>query len=125
VTDAGTDFGRLLTAFREARGWTKAQLAERAGLDPSSVSRFEAGTRDPEPRTAVALAEALGLAPVERERLYAGAGVRSPVWDDPLLAALAELWIDPAIPRDVADDLRTLVRVAVEHGRRGREQRRG
>jgi transcriptional regulator with XRE-family HTH domain len=120
VTDAGTDFGRLLTAFREERGWTKAQLAERAGLDPSSVSRFEAGTRDPEPRTAVALAEVLGLSPIERERLYANAGVRSPVWDDPLLAALVALWVDPAVPADVAADLRTLVRVAVEHGRHAR-----
>ena len=44
-------FGQLLTELREARGWTKTQLAERAGLDPSSVSRLEAGFRAPEPRT--------------------------------------------------------------------------
>jgi hypothetical protein len=60
------------------------------------------------------------LTPVERERLLASAGFRSEAWNDPLIVALVELTLDPTLPSDVADDVRTLIRVAVEHGRRGR-----
>ena len=115
-----TRFRQLLIAYREELGWTKTQLAERAGLDPSSVSRLEGGSRTPEVGTIDALAAAMKLTPVERERLLASAGFRSEAWNDPLVAALVELILDPALPRGVADDVRTLIRVAVEHGQRGR-----
>jgi transcriptional regulator with XRE-family HTH domain len=121
VSDGGTtEFGRRLSAYREELGWTKTQLAERAGLDPSSVSRLEGGSRTPEAGTIDLLAEAMKLTPLERERLLASAGFRSEAWDDPLIVELIELTLDPAVPRDVVADVRTLIRVAVEHGRRGR-----
>jgi transcriptional regulator with XRE-family HTH domain len=113
-----TEFGRLLIAYREELGWTKTQLAERAGLDPSSVSRLEGGSRTPERSTIDTLAAAMKLTPVERERLLASADFRSDAWNDPLMAELVELTIDPTLPKNVAADIRTLVRIAVEHGRR-------
>jgi len=122
VSDNGTtEFGRRLTAYREELGWTKTQLAERAGLDPSSVSRLEGGSRTPEPATIDVLAAALKLSPVERERLLASANLRSEAWNDPLIVALVELTLDPDLPQQIADDVRTLIRVAVEHGQRARE----
>jgi transcriptional regulator with XRE-family HTH domain len=125
VSDNGTtEFGRRLTAFREELGWTKTQLAERAGLDPSSVSRLEGGSRTPEPATIDVLAAALKLSPVERERLLASANLRSEAWNDPLIVALVELTLDPDLPQQIADDVRTLIRVAVEHGQRAREAAR-
>jgi transcriptional regulator with XRE-family HTH domain len=125
VSDNGTtEFGRRLTAYREELGWTKTQLAERAGLDPSSVSRLEGGSRTPEPATIDVLATALKLSPVERERLLASANLRSEAWNDPLIVALVELTLDPDLPQSIADDVRTLIRVAVEHGQRGREAAR-
>jgi transcriptional regulator with XRE-family HTH domain len=121
VSDGDTTrFRQLLSAYREELGWTKTQLAERAGLDPSSVSRLEGGSRTPEAGTIDVLAAAMKLTPVERERLLASAGFRSEAWNDPLIVALVELTLDPTLPSDVADDVRTLIRVAVEHGRRGR-----
>lgn len=122
MSDNGTtEFGRRLTAYREELGWTKTQLAERAGLDPSSVSRLEGGSRTPEAGTIEVLADAMRLSPVERERLLASANLRSAAWNDPLIVELVELTLDPALPPGVAADLRTLIRVAVEHGRRGKE----
>jgi transcriptional regulator with XRE-family HTH domain len=120
-----TAFGRLLAAYREELGWTKTQLAERAGLDPSSVSRLEGGSRTPERSTIDTLAAAMKLTPVERERLLASADFRSDAWNDPLMVELVELTLDPAVPPNVAADIRTLIRIAVEHGRRGRQEGRG
>jgi transcriptional regulator with XRE-family HTH domain len=123
VTDGGAAaFGRRLAALREARGWSKTELAKRSGLDPSSVSRLEAGERTPESGTVDALAAALAISPVERERLIASAGLRSAALNDPLVTELIELLVDPSLPADLAADVRTLLRVAVEHGRRGRRE---
>jgi transcriptional regulator with XRE-family HTH domain len=116
-----TEFGRLLAAYREARGWTKTQLAERAGLDPSSVSRLEGGSRTPERSTIDTLAAAMNLTPVERERLLASADFRSDAWNDPLMVELVEATLDPALPEDIAADVRTLIRIAVEHARHSRQ----
>jgi transcriptional regulator with XRE-family HTH domain len=126
LADGGTtEFGRLLAAYREALGWTKTQLAERAGLDPSSVSRLEGGSRTPERSTIDTLAAAMKLTPVERERLLASADFRSDAWNDPLMVELVEATLDPTLPQNVAADVRTLIRIAVEHARRGGQGGRG
>lgn len=118
VAEHASDFGPLLTELRTARGWAQAKLADRSGLDPSSVSRFEAGTRAPERETVLAFADAMALPVIERERLLAAAGFRSEAWDDPLISELVEVLADPTLPDDVAGDLRALLRIAIEHGRR-------
>lgn len=118
--DGTTEFGRLLAAYREELNWTKTQLAEQAKLDPSSVSRLEGGSRLPELTTIKVLAEAMKLSPVERERLIASAGFRSEAWSDPLIVELVELLLDPTVPEQTHDELRTLIRVAVAYGQRDR-----
>lgn len=40
-------FPARLRSVRELRGWTQAELAQRAGLPPTSISHFEGGTRKP------------------------------------------------------------------------------
>jgi transcriptional regulator with XRE-family HTH domain len=45
--------------FRERRGWTVDELAERAGIAPRTVARIEAG-HDAQVSTFIAVAEALG-----------------------------------------------------------------
>lgn len=42
-----TTFARQVTAWREKRKWSKAQLATRMGFDPSYVSHVENGTKPP------------------------------------------------------------------------------
>jgi len=74
----------------------------------------------PERETVIAISDAMALPVVERERLLAAAGFRSEAWDDPLIAELVEILADPSVPTAVAVDVQTLVRVAVEHGRRAR-----
>ncbi|HET8522756.1 MAG TPA: helix-turn-helix domain-containing protein [Thermomicrobiales bacterium] len=118
------DFAPLLTELRTARGWTQKQLAQAAQLDQSYISRLEAGTRMPEHPTTLKLADALDLSPIERERLLAAGGFRSEAWDDPLLRDLISLLLDPALPAQTKEDVRTLLRVAVEHGHRAQEEPR-
>lgn len=43
VAATSKDLGELVRGFRKQLGWTQAQLAERAGLLPKTVSAIEAG----------------------------------------------------------------------------------
>ncbi len=49
---------RVLSA-RKRRGWSQAELAKRAGLQPSAVSHFETGNREPSFRNIAVLARTL------------------------------------------------------------------
>lgn len=109
----GMSVARLLAAYREARGLSKADLAERAGMNPSSITRFEQGTRDPERDTILQLSRAMMLPMVDRDRLLAAGGYRSEVWDDPLLVELAQLIADPAVPAAAREQARSVVRMAI------------
>jgi DNA-binding XRE family transcriptional regulator len=48
-------FGRQMRRDRLAHGWTIAELARRAGLNPAHLSRIENGTRPPTARIAAAI----------------------------------------------------------------------
>lgn len=52
--------GLRIKTLRQARGLTQAQLAERCGYEPLTVSRFERGTYAPGIDTLAAIAEVLG-----------------------------------------------------------------
>ena len=54
--------GRGIKRLREKRGWSQTQLAERAGLTQSHVSRLENGEHSPTHLTLSKLAEALEVA---------------------------------------------------------------
>ena len=56
--------GRLRTA-REATGWAQGRLAVQVGATLTSISAWERGTRTPEPKTFLALAKALHIAPAD------------------------------------------------------------
>jgi transcriptional regulator with XRE-family HTH domain len=115
-----TPFGELLGNLRAARAWSQGRLAKQAGLDPSAVSRLEAGVRAPERDTVQRLADALVLPMTERDRLLAAAGFRSIALDDPLISELAMLLADPSLPEQVQQELRAVIRVAIQYGRNAR-----
>jgi transcriptional regulator with XRE-family HTH domain len=46
VNDESVRLGKKVTAAREARGWSKADLARKAGVSPSYVTRIEQGKFD-------------------------------------------------------------------------------
>ena len=79
--DGRSALGELLGSFRTARGWSQGRLAQQAQLDPSFVSRLEAGTRAPERETVNRLADALSGAPCVRGSgvCFEGTGLRATI----------------------------------------------
>ena len=51
---------KRITYERKRRGWSQAELARRAGVHTTSMSRIESGQEPPYPRRAARLAAALG-----------------------------------------------------------------
>jgi transcriptional regulator with XRE-family HTH domain len=59
------EVSRIAVRFlRGFRGWSQAELAAAAQIDPSAVSRYESGDQVPTRRTMLQLAAAAGLSPV-------------------------------------------------------------
>lgn len=106
---------RLITRFREERGISKAELAERTGMNPSTITRLEQGSRDPERETILQLSEAMMLPMADRDRLLAAGGYRSEMWDDPMLVELAQLMASPDIPEASREEARSVVRMAIAY----------
>lgn len=76
--DAVPGFGEKVRELREAKGWSQAELAERASTHFTTVSKIEKGDRSASFQLALRLAEAFGvsvmrLVPADwRDRLEAG-----------------------------------------------------
>ena len=112
-----SEFARLLERLRHERGWSKADLAKRSALDPSSITRFEQGNRNPDRETVLQLAEAMALPMVERDRLLAASGYRSEIWDEPLLVELSHILADDDVPADAREKVRAVLQMAIAYGR--------
>lgn len=120
TTKARSEFPGRLEQLRSRRGWSKADLAKRAGLDPSSITRFEQGSRHPDRDTVLLLAETMALPLVDRDRLLASAGYRSELWDDPLLVDLSTLLKDADTPRAIREEVRSILKAALAYGKLSR-----
>lgn len=105
-------FPDLLVKLREERGLSKAELAKKAGLDPSSITRFEAGQRAPERLSIIQIADAMVLPAMDRDRLLASAGFRSEIWDDPALVDLVMLLNDDEVSAQAKAEVRSVLRMA-------------
>lgn len=105
-------FPELLARLREERQLSKADLAKKAGLDPSSITRFEAGQRAPERLSIMQIADAMVLPAMDRDRLLASAGFRSELWDDPAMVDLVMLLNDEAISPQAKAEVRSVLRMA-------------
>jgi transcriptional regulator with XRE-family HTH domain len=67
-------FGMLLRFYRAGQGLSQSELARKAGLTYSAISRLEAGNRRPKRETVESLAKALELGPEEAKELFEKAG---------------------------------------------------
>jgi transcriptional regulator with XRE-family HTH domain len=56
-----TLFTTRLREARDARGWSQAELAQRADMQPSAIAHFEAARRKPSFDNVRRLAKALGV----------------------------------------------------------------
>ncbi len=111
------DFAHQLKRLRDERAWSKADLAKRSDLDPSSITRFEQGSRNPDRDTIFQISDAMALPLVERDRLLAAAGYRSEIWDEPLLIEISHLLADRQLPLAVREEVRSVLRMAIAYGR--------
>lgn len=57
---AQSSLGKAIAERRQAKGWDQAALAKEVDVDPSTVSRIEAGRSEPSLGTLRRLASALG-----------------------------------------------------------------
>ena len=58
------DFGKRIKDLRMSRGWSAEELAERCGVSPATIYRYERGTISSAPVDKIApIAEALGVSP--------------------------------------------------------------
>jgi len=63
--DIGAIFGGVLQRHRGKAALTQEELAFRAGIDRTFVSRLERGIRQPTITTLIGLAEAMGISATE------------------------------------------------------------
>lgn len=117
VRGADLEFAGLLQHLRNERGWSKAELAKRARFDPSSITRFEQGSRTPERETVLQLADAMALPMRDRDGLLAAAGFRSELWDDPLLVELSQVLAEESLPVAARDEVRSVIRMVIAYCR--------
>lgn len=93
-TNRGWGLDELLRAHRRKAMLSQEELARRAGVSVRTVSNIERGLQvSPRPATLTQLAEALGLAPVESERMAAAALGEAPTETTPAqVASAAQAW---------------------------------
>jgi transcriptional regulator with XRE-family HTH domain len=69
VTVGRTPLAERIILERAARGWSQAELAERAGVSPSTIALAETGSTKTSARTLYRIAEALEIDPLVLLRL--------------------------------------------------------
>ncbi len=130
---AAVRFGQMLARMRQAQRLSQNQLAQRAGLNHSYISRLESGDRGDPSRTVVEqFVGALGLDPDGRDadelRMAAGFLPVDPahlLTGETALAKLAALLEDARLPDASRATLRRILALLVEEYGRIAEQREG
>ena len=117
-----TEVPALLQAYRLRRGLSQTALAQRIGVTPSTVNRFETGAREPGQAALLAIGRALALTRDELDGLLRAAG-EPPLdlievgVDDPDLRLVLAILADPEIPATEKLEFRWQVRLAARRWR--------
>lgn len=118
-----SEFGERLRRERLAAGLSQNELGRRAGINPGTINRLEAGERAPTGQEQVlALAAALGLPPGRRDALLAAAGLLPEALArlgaaDPTIVLVADILADPTIPPAERADFRLQIALAARRWR--------
>ncbi len=107
-----TPFGAALKRLKVNRGYTNSELARRAGIDQSYVSRIQYGDRQPSRGVVVDIAAALGCDEAELQSLLVSAGYAPAdgLTIDADLLALNEALASDDLPDAWKDAMRDSVR---------------
>lgn len=115
------EFGPALQRLREARGWNRKELAERAQVDASTITRLESGERGVSRELAKRLAITLELTNAEELDFLHKAGFlaseAASMLSEPDLARLAGLLGRPELKAEHRTLLLRHVRLALELAR--------
>ena len=105
-------FAEALRGERQSAGLTQSELAERAGLESSTISKYESGKKPGTPRVSiiVALEAALGI---EDRRLHSAAGWGPYPPERPIPRPEGAQVTPESLPDDRAELLK-LIRIASE-----------
>lgn len=108
--------GLQIKSLREAKGWSQAELAKRAGISDGAVKMIESGRRWPRPVTMEALGRALGLklgdsfAAGHRDLTSAEPDVRGAASSAAMVQTIAALQAEVEALRNEVSDLRRRLR---------------
>lgn len=98
-TTLASQVGARLRAIREHNGWTQKEFAERLGITPEQLSRYETGKMLPNVETLVDMKEVLHI--IVDELLQ---GRRMPLIDPDLRADIAAVERLPPVYRNMAHE---------------------
>ncbi|MDQ3779867.1 MAG: helix-turn-helix transcriptional regulator [Chloroflexota bacterium] len=111
--------GRHLAALRDERGLAKNEVALRAGIDPSTVTRIEMGERGVSRAVLDRLAAVLDVSNADYQRLLLDANLLSAeaaaLVEHEALAQLAAILADPRLTAQHSRLLLQYVELAVAH----------
>ncbi len=118
-----TTFAESLRSFRERVGLSQSRLAAASGYDHSYVSRLESASRMPTREAVIKLSQAMGLEALDSDRLLASAGfmpenIENLLAAEPIVGEILGLLQDREVPRDVREDLRSAISMAVRQAQR-------
>ena len=117
--DEFADLGPLLTRLRESRGLLAKQLADRAMVDASTISRIESGERGVSREVVDRLAAALNATGSDYHALLNAAGFlpdqAALLLDDPDFARLSALFTSRALTPSDRQTLRSYISLALRH----------
>ena len=78
--------GRKIAESRKARGWTQGQLADKVGVHPSHITRWERDRNQPSVATLSKLAESLSVSIEELTSTPSKRAIQESIQDDTLLS---------------------------------------
>lgn len=117
--DEFADLGPLLARLRESRGLLAKQLADRAKVDASTVSRIESGERGASREVIDRLATALNATGSDYHALLNAAGFlpdqAALLLDDPDFARLSTLFTSRVLTPSDRQTLRIYITLALRH----------
>lgn len=108
--ESGAVLARRIHGEREARGWSLAGLAERAGVSKAMLSKIERAEASPTAATLSRIATAYGLTMAALFESADGAGSRllrardQPLWRDPKTSCLRrQVFLSPSNPLEMVE----------------------